>query len=257
MEIRMAFISNNNVNIYYEDHGRKNRTTLLLSHGYGGSSEDWKNQVDAFKEKNRIIAWDMRGHGRSDSPSDLSQYSIELTISDMEFVLDECGVEKAVLVGMSMGGYMTLSFNMKNSNRVKGLILCGTGPGFKKDEARENWNNIAYKQAEKLEKKIANNSVKQCEKIVNTKSSLLGLVNSARGMLAQKDSSVFFSLPEISVPTLIVVGSKDDLFLRAADSMEAKIKHSRKVIIQDADHYVNIDGKDEFNSIVNGFLNDL
>ena len=64
----MAYLTRDGVRLYYEDHGKG--PAILLSHGYGATSQMWRGQVGAFKDKYRIIIWDLRGHGESDYPDD-------------------------------------------------------------------------------------------------------------------------------------------------------------------------------------------
>src|SRR3954462_9608853 len=96
----------------------------------------WGGQVAALAGRHQVIVWDMRGHGQSDSPDDPAAYSEAATVADMAAILDACGAERAVIGGLSLGGYMSLSFNLTHANRVPALMLFDTGPGFKKDEAR-------------------------------------------------------------------------------------------------------------------------
>ncbi|MCK6563958.1 MAG: alpha/beta hydrolase, partial [Dehalococcoidia bacterium] len=137
----MAFIDRDGVQIYYEDHGAG--PAILLTHGFADTSIFWQGQVAAFQDRYRVITWDMRGHGQSDSPGDEAQYSEAHTVADMAAILDACGVESAVLGGLSMGGFMSLAFHLRYPGRVRALMLFDTGPGFRNDEAREGWNRTA------------------------------------------------------------------------------------------------------------------
>lgn len=125
----MAFLTNQDVKIYYEVHG--SGPTILLSHGYSATSQMWQGQTTAF-EGYQVIRWDMRGHGKSDSPDDPSLYSTELTISDMQAILDRCNVEKAVIGGLSLGGYM--STKIPNATKV---VIEGAGHASNIDKPEE------------------------------------------------------------------------------------------------------------------------
>src|SRR5581483_1243498 len=96
----------------------------------------------------RMITWDMRGHGLSDSPTDTAEYTEAKTVEDMAAILDACDVEQAVIGGLSLGGYMSLAFNVAHPSRVRALVLCDTGPGYRNDEARAGWNAMATRRAE-------------------------------------------------------------------------------------------------------------
>ena len=251
----MALLTRDGVRLYYEDHGTG--PAVLLSHGYGSSSQMWRGQVAAFKDRYRIIVWDMRGHGESDYPDDPALYSTAHTVADMAALLDACGVEKAVIGGLSLGGYSTLAFHRAHPARCRALLLCDTGPGFKKDESRLAWNERAYARAEKLESEGLAVLGSSAEVKQARHRNAQGLAHAARGMLAQDTSDVFYSLPDIDKPTLVVVGADDTPFLAATDYMVAKIRGCRKAVVPKAGHSSNIDNPEDFNAAVGAFLDSL
>ncbi len=104
----MPWVDRDGVGIYYEVHG--DGPPLLLTHGYSSTSAMWHGQVDALAKDHRLILWDMRGHGQSDYPDDPRAYSESLTVADMAAILDAVGAERAVIGGLSLGGYMSLAF---------------------------------------------------------------------------------------------------------------------------------------------------
>jgi pimeloyl-ACP methyl ester carboxylesterase len=251
----MATIDRDGVEIYYESQG--SGPAVLLSHGYGATSRMWDGQIAAFAGRCRVITWDMRGHGRSGDPADPALYSQALTVGDMAAVLDACGVQRAVIGGLSLGGVMSLAFHVAHPTRVRALLLCDTGPGFRNPGARAAWNERALARAHELETNGLAAMRGGDETRLGTHRSARGLAGAARGMLAQFDDSLIQSLPKIGVPTLVVVGSEDTNFLGAADYMTAKIAGTRKVVIADAGHASNIDQPAEFNAAVGAFLDEL
>src|SRR3990172_6425155 len=104
----MAYVDHSGVQIYYEDYGTG--PPILLSHAFGASAMMWDGQAAAFEADYRVVVWDMRGHGRSDSPEDQALYSTEEKVEDMAAVLDACGIGRAVIGGLSLGGYVSLAF---------------------------------------------------------------------------------------------------------------------------------------------------
>ena len=199
----------------------------------------------------------MRGHGRSDYPSDPSAYSEAHTVADMAALLDECTTDKAIIGGLSLGGYMSLAFHHAHPQRTRALLLFDTGPGYKNDEAREGWNESAEKRASAFEDRGLDALNLSPEVAASRHRNAEGLALAARGMLAQTDSHVIESLPAIDVPTLIVVGTEDKPFLAATDYMANKISGARKALIQDAGHASNIDQPEAFNSVLEQFLSGL
>lgn len=248
----MAFLTRDGVRLYYEDHGTG--PAVLLTHGYGSSSRMWQGQVAALSDRYRFIVWDMRGHGQSDYPEDPALYSKAHTVADMAALLDTCGLEKAVIGGLSLGGYSTLAFHMAHPARCTALLLCDTGPGFKKDESRLAWNERANKRAETLERDGLAALGDGAEVKAAGHRDATGLTRAARGMLAHEDSDVIHTLPDIDKPTLVVVGADDKPFLGAADYMAAKIPGCEKAVIPNAGHSANIDNPAAFNAAVGAFL---
>ena len=251
----MPTIERDGVTIYYEDHGSGD--PVLLTHGYSATSQMWKGQVEALSGRYRIITWDMRGHGQTDSPADPALYSETSTVADMAAILDHLGIEKAVIGGLSLGGYMSMAFNVAHPDRVRALMFIDTGPGYKKDEPRAAWNETAYRRAENLEEKGLAALGGSAEVRIAQHRSADGLAKAARGMLTQVDSRIIESLPNITVPTLVLAGANDTPFLGATDYMAAKVPGATKVIIPDAGHASNIDQPAAFNAAVEEFLASL
>ena len=248
----MPSINPNGVNIHYEDHGAG--PAVLLSHGYSATSQMWKGQVDALTDRYRVITWDMRGHGETDSPEDQGEYSEAKTVDDMAAILRHLGLETAVIGGLSLGGYMSLAFNVAHPDMVRALMLFDCGPGYKNPKAREGWNETASKRAENFEAKGLDALGSSDEVRVSTHKSAEGLARAARGMLAQFDSRIIESLETIAVPTLVLVGADDTPFLGASDYMSAKIPGAVRVTVPEAGHAANIHQPAAFNAAVESFL---
>ena len=242
------------VSIYYEVHGEAtDRLPVLLTHGYSASTAMWGPNLAALSSDRQVIAWDMRGHGQSDSPDDQGKYSEAATVEDMAALLDECGLDRAVIGGLSLGGYMSLAFHATYPARVAALLLFDTGPGYKSDGAREKWNAQAESRAEALEQR-GSAALSKSPEVAVAQHSPLGLARAARGMLAQRDSRVITSLPSVQVPTLIVIGDRDEPYFAGTDYMAKKIEAAEKVVIPDAGHSSNIDQPGIFNRAVLEFL---
>src|SRR5262249_17963487 len=111
----------------------------------------WKPNLRALTEKRRVVTWDMRGHGRSDSPRDPASYSESASVADIAAILDACGIARAAIGGLSLGGCLSLAFHLTHPARVAALLLCDTGPGFRQGDARERWNAYAVSRAEARE----------------------------------------------------------------------------------------------------------
>jgi pimeloyl-ACP methyl ester carboxylesterase len=252
----MPTLDRNGTHIYYEATGPEGANVpLLLTHGYSASGAMWSANLPALSRDRQVVTWDIRGHARSDSPEDPAQYSEALSVEDMAAVLDAVGAEQAVIGGLSLGGYLSLAFHLRFPERVAGLLLCDTGPGYRRDEARAQWNDTTVaRYATGFEERGLDALGASAEVRASDQRSAAGLARAARGILTQHDASVFTSLPTISVPTLVLVGANDTPFLAAADVMEAKIPKATKVVLDNAGHAANIDQPDAFDQAVLAFL---
>ena len=252
----MPKIDRNGVKIHYEVYG--DGPALILTHGYSSTSAMWEGQIEALSKHHKLVLWDMRGHGKSDYPADPNAYSEALTIGDIAALLDQIGTRRAIVGGLSLGGYMSLAFYRTHPERVAALLIIDTGPGFKKEDAREAWNRRAFDTAERFEREgLAVLQSASRERSTVSHRDATGLARAARGMLTQRDARVIELLPDIKVPSLIVVGADDTPFLAASDYMAAKIPGAKKAVIPAAGHAVNIDQPRAFIDTVLPFLNSL
>jgi pimeloyl-ACP methyl ester carboxylesterase len=252
----MPKLNRSGVELYFEVYGQG--PVLLLTHGFSATCDMWRGQVETLSRNHTLVIWDMRGHGQSDYPEDPAAYSEALTISDMAALLDQVKAGRAIVGGLSLGGYMSLAFYRAHPDRVRALLIIDTGPGFRKDQAREEWNKRAMATAALYEKEgLAALQSASRERSAAKHRSAEGLVRAARGMLTQRDARVIDSLPEIKVPSLILVGADDKPFLAATDYMAGKILGASKVVIPAAGHAVNIDQPEAFIGAVQPFLEGL
>jgi pimeloyl-ACP methyl ester carboxylesterase len=255
-EFAMPTLDRDGVNIHYEVYG--SGPPLLLTHGYSSTSAMWQGQIAALSKHHTLILWDMRGHGQSDYPDDPAAYSEALTVGDMAALLDKVGATTAIVGGLSLGGYMSLAFVRAHPERVRALLIIDTGPGFRKDDARDAWNRRALETADRFEREglaVLKSLSRERSSVVHRDAS--GLARAARGMLTQRDAAVMETLTQIKVPALVVVGADDTPFLAASDYMAAKIPGAKKVVIPAAGHAVNIDQPQAFIEAVLPFLDSL
>jgi len=175
----------------------------------------------------------------------------------MAALLTSRGPERTVLGGQSLGGYLSLDFALRFPDRVAGLILIDTGPGFRNDAARDRWNERSIGTAQRFTERGLAALGSGAEVRASQHRDASGLALAARHTLTQRDSHVLDGLPSITVPALVIVGSEDEPFLGAADYMTAKIPRARKVVIPGAGHAPNVEEPDQVNSAVLGFLADI
>jgi pimeloyl-ACP methyl ester carboxylesterase len=248
----------NGIEIEYQDGGLG--SPVLLGHGYSATGRMWDGQRAALGDRYRIVSWDMRGHGQTESPKDPAQYSAALTVADMRALLQHCGIERAVVGGLSLGGYVSLAFYLAHPEMVRALVICDSGPGYRNAEARAAWNQRAHERAAELEAKgleaLAGRS-REMREAMGHHASAQGLAHAARGMLAQEGSDVIDGLGSIRVPTLVIVGDQDQPFLAPCEYMAKKIPDARLEIIPGAGHSSNLDQPTIFNRVLSEFLHSL
>lgn len=183
---------------------------MVLTHGLGSSSQTWLSLRPHLPEGWAVTTWDLRGHGRSATSA---LYSREAGVADLTGVLDDvAGGEPAVLVGHSLGGYLSLALAVDRPDLVRALVLIATGPGFRDAQRREAWNDMLVRQAPRL-----------------------GVAPAVTGLCAQPDSAVLERLDTIAVPVVAVVGARDHRFHAAAELFGRRLGATVHVVL-DAGH---------------------
>jgi len=263
-------IADDGVGLYAESHGEG--FPVILSFGLCTTCENFRPQVEAFVAAGvQLILWDYRGHGRSESPDDPAVYTLDRVLGDLGRVLDWAAPgRRAVLGGSSFGGLASLHFAHKNPQRVRGLILIGTGLGFKNPEAGAQWAKLTERSATLIEKEGSSAFVKSraAPSLIGLRPDLaaaqaaadaiarqdpVGLVHFQRQIAAQVPA-IIDELSEIDIPALVAVGEKDDAFLRAADVLMARLPRVERETIPGAGHMANIDESEAFNAVALRFL---
>ena len=231
--------------------------TVLLSHGFCATSAMFAGNLPALSRDHRVVTWDLRGHGASDSPGDPAAYTADGSVADMLALLDHLDAATAVVGGHSLGGFLSLRFVLAHPDRVRGLVLIDTGPGFRNAAARDDWNRFAETYATSLEENGLAGLPAGEELHADAHRDAGGLVRAARGILVQHDSAVIDGLSSIAVPTLVIVGSEDKGFIAGSEHMAAKIPHARLVVVDGAGHAPNVTHRAEFDDAILGFLETL
>ena len=269
MEVRAS----DGVRLHAEAHGEG--VPLLLSCAYCTTSENFRPQVDPLVRAGvRVVLWDYRGHGRSEAPADPAAYSMDQVVDDLGRVLDRASPnEPAVLGGLSFGGLASLHLSLRRPERLRGLVLVASGPGFKNADAQARWESMVERTASFVEKHgcAAFVASKASATLVGRDPELPAAKAAGRAIAAQDPrglanfgrrvsgpaASVIDDLARIEVPTLVLVGELDEGYHRAAEVMAARIPKARRVVIPGAGHIVNIEAEEAFNRALVGFLEGL
>jgi pimeloyl-ACP methyl ester carboxylesterase len=211
----------------------------------------WDEQIEEFTDRYRLIVWDLPRHGESKASAAVEP------VDAIRTVLDATNADRAVLVGLGIGGVLSLRFWRAYPERVRALILIGTTPGLRSNAARAIWNGQIARMAAALERDGLDTLEGGAEVDPHLHTCPLGLGQAARDLLTQHDSGALPFLPEINVPALILVGSEDKPNLTAADFMARVIPNATKVIIPRANHAATLHKPGAANTAIRAFLGRL
>jgi pimeloyl-ACP methyl ester carboxylesterase len=249
----MPMLQREGLGLHFEESGQG--IPILLTHGFAATSAMFVDTARALAHAFRVVTWDLRGHGASDSPDDPSLYSSQLVMGDMVALLDHLDIERAVVGGHSVGGFLTLQFAVTHPERVSALVLEDTGPGYRSDKARERWNtSVVESYATVLTERGLAGLPAGAELHADAHQGALGLIHAARGILMQRDAQVLEALPTITVPTLVIVGENDTAFVPGSKYMADKIPDARLVEIPGAGHAPNLSHPELFDQCLRAFL---
>lgn len=264
----MPMAQGNGLSINYHDTGGDG-TPVVFVHGFPLDGRSWEPQLEALEETRRAIVPDLRGFGGSDVPDDRSAYSVDSFADDVRVALDDAGVDKAIVCGLSMGGYVTFAFARKYPEVVVGLVLADTRAEPDPPEAKEKRTAQQKQVSEEgpgglidvlpgaltsAKSRSRNPDLEpQLKKLMDNPAA--GFIGALEAMKQRPDSSS--DLAGIDVPTLIIVGEDDALTPPdAARTMHEAIGGSQMVVIPEAGHFSNLESPDEFNRALLGFLED-
>ena len=259
-------ITINNLTVSYSDHGPDDAPVIIFIHGFPLNKSMWDVQVEALKENYRVITYDIRGHGNSDPGID--EFFIELFVIDLLRLMEKLKIEKSILCGLSLGGYIALNAVLKHPDRFDGLILNDTQCIADTPEIKENRCNAIISIKEKGVEQYADEIIKKLfaqetftknknvvdavkEMIISTQKQ--SLCNTLHALAERKETCD--QLPEINIPVLIMVGQEDKITpIAAAQQMHEKILNSKLEIIQQAGHLSNLENPTAFNTHLGNFL---
>lgn len=249
---------------HYVEHGHG--TPVVFIHGFPFSHRMWEPQLLALPDYFRRVAYDVRGHGESDLGD--GQYSIEFFVDDLFGLLDHLGLEKAVVCGLSMGGYIALRAVEREPERFLGLVLGDTRSAADDNKAKvqrarsmqDVRQNGVAQFADAFVKKIFapatlqnNTSLVDMIRDVISLNSPRGIAGTLLALAARTDTTE--ALAQIPVPTLIMVGEHDELTpVQDSRSMEQKITNVEMHVVPDAAHLSNLENPNFFNEKLAAFL---
>ncbi|MCI0417702.1 MAG: alpha/beta hydrolase [Acidobacteria bacterium] len=247
-----------------------NGPPIVLLHGFPLSLKMWDAEVKAWRRNFRVIAPDFRGFG--DSPMAAGEFSMAGCAQDLRDLLASLRIQQeVVLLGLSMGGYISFEFVREHQEMLRGLILVGTQPVADSDAARQ----ARYETADFVRREgtalladrliprfLGRTTLATKPAVVETVRSLIqsnspeAIAQACYGLASRRDSTSF--LADIKLPTLLVAGAEDALIASAqAEMMHRQVRQSRLVVVEQCGHLINLEQPQVLDQAVSSFLKQL
>ncbi|MBC1708570.1 2-succinyl-6-hydroxy-2,4-cyclohexadiene-1-carboxylate synthase [Listeria welshimeri] len=249
------------------------KPVLLMLHGFTGSNKTFQESITHLEEHFSIVAPDLLGHGKTDSPDEIARYSIERIVDDLVTILQELKIMQCFVLGYSMGGRVATAFASAHPEMVRGLILVSSSPGLAQKDLQESRVQADNRLADMLESEGIRSFVDYWEKLALFASQEVlsdelkkrirlerlaqnpnGLAMSLRGMGTGKQPSYWNHLADFTFPVLLMTGSLDEKFEKIAQEMQQLIPSSTHVTVQNAGHAVYLEQPNIFLSQLTNWL---
>jgi len=268
----MPYADAQGAKLYYEEVG--SGFPVVFVHEFAGDMRSWEPQLRYFARFYRCIAYNARGFPPSDVPSDPSLYSQDIAADDIAAVMAGSGIDKAHIVGLSMGGFAAAHFAMRYGHLAKSVVIAGCGYGADPSK-RAQFKQEAEATADRMERdgmavmakvygsgptrvQLENKDPRGYAEFLQqlAEHSVEGSVNTLRGVQAVRPSlyALEDKLKKVSVPALIVTGDEDEPCLEPGLFMKRAIPTSGLVVIPKTGHACNLEEPETFNSALREFF---
>jgi pimeloyl-ACP methyl ester carboxylesterase len=264
--------SRDGTRLYYEEAGAG--TPIVFAHEFGGTYRSWEPQMRAFARRHRCVTFAARGYPPSDVPQDVERYSQAIAVQDIVAVLDAAQVDRAHVVGLSMGGFATLHLGLDFPERALSLVVAGAGYGAEK-QFEAYFRDVSLEVAAQFEKQgserfaqtyslgasrvqFQNKDPRGWREFADLlgRHSAVGAANTMRGVQARRPSlyDLEARLRAMAVPTLVVVGDEDDHCLQPGLYLKRVIPACGLVVLPKTGHTLNLEEPALFNQFVDDFI---
>jgi 3-oxoadipate enol-lactonase len=249
--------------------GEESSKAIIFIHAFPFCNRMWDKQTEAFQGKYRVITYDLRGFGYSETQDTV--FTIDSHVEDLFSIMNTMKLEKPVICGLSMGGYIALRALEQGQNKFKGAILCDT-----RSEADNNNSKATRARQIKLIKSgdiagfnegfikaaLSEKSFAENQALVDFLKTMMGWqkpINVAGALLtlaARMDPTEY--LERIDIPVLVLVGKEDKITPPEYSKLiYGKIRNADLALIPDAGHLSNMENPEEFNKSIGKFLSDV
>ena len=272
----MPFLTTDDgVKLHYEESGAG--LPIVFVHEFAGDWRTWEPQLRHFSRRYRCIAYNARGYPPSDVPADVERYSQQRARDDIRAVLDALGIERAHIVGNSMGGFATLHFGMAFSARALSLVIAGCGYGAHPDQYQTFQAQARELAKTMLEKGMAHiastyghgpgrlplrdKDPRGFAEFIHhfSEHSAQGSANTMLGYQARRPSlyNLMAEMAGITAPSLIVAGDEDDAVLEPSLLMKRTIPSAGLVVLPKSGHMTNLEDPALFNRLLEDFFHQV
>lgn len=264
------YLTTNNCNYWMETFGERKGIPLIFLHGFTSTNKTWDPTISVFSKSHWCISLDLPGHGKTEMEKPMRMESF---CDDLVNILDQLQIERAHLIGYSMGGRAALSFAILHPSRVYSLSLESASPGLDtideqiarqtKDDALADrmekegvaafvayWEKLPLFSSQKHLPDLVRDRIKE-ERLSQSPS---GLAASLRGMGTGVQPSWWDKLATINKPLLFIVGALDEKFVKIAEEMKQQCENAELVVISDAGHAIHVEQREKFDTIVKDFI---
>lgn len=260
------------VRLFYQEAGTG--VPLIFVHEFAGDHRAWEPQMRHFARRYRAITYAARGYLPSEVPEQVSMYSQARAADDIRAILDHLGIDKAHVVGLSMGGFATLHFGFRHPGRALSICVAGCGYGAEKGQQQKFQaeadaiaafldesgiaafaERYAYGPTRvQFENKDPRGFAEFKQQL--GEHSALGARNTQLGVQRERPSlyDLVDQMKTVTIPTLILTGDEDWPCLQPALLMKQNIPTAALSVMPNCGHTINIEAPDEFNRIVGDFI---
>jgi pimeloyl-ACP methyl ester carboxylesterase len=269
----MAFAqTTDNHRLHFEEAGTG--TPIVFVHEFAGDWRAWEPQMRHFSRRHRCITYSARGYPPSDIPKDVAAYSQVQAVQDILSVMDAAKIDRAHIVGLSMGGFATLHFGLTAPERALSLTVAGAGYAAEKS-TQEHMRTLSRTTADQFEKigakelaktyalgatrvQLQNKDPRGWQEFASRlgEHDSLGSANTMRGVQAARPSIYDFEseLKKMKVPTLIINGDEDEQCIQPGVFLKKTIPACGLLMLPKTGHTINLEEPDWFNLFVANFI---
>lgn len=260
----MSFFDYDGCQLHYEEYGRG--APLLLVHGLGSSTLDWESQTAVLAAHYRVIAVDLRGHGRSDKPDE--HYSIAGFADDVVALIEHLKLGPVHLVGISMGGMVGFQLGVERPELLQSLCIVNSGPEVKAKsfgdfvQIAKRWSFSRLLSLDTIAKGLGKLMFPKPEQTeLRLKIERRWPRNDKRAYLSSLDAIIGWGvrdrLAAISCPVLVISGDRDYTSVASKEAYVSELHDARLLVIEDSGHASPMDQPEKFNAQLLNFLEEV